>query len=145
MDDVGDTFEVLNLDDLLSDNDIRIDLPPLLESDEDEVGEHVNRIQNENLDPSMFLHATYYSFKRELGNYLIDWRMNKIVPSADTISTLDPTFFRREGNSLEAWHKGILKKWEKYGRIFGIQKIANGEDRLFNKKHPHLTVPYIDE
>ena len=37
MDDVGDIFEVLNLDDLLSDNDIGIDLPPLLESDEDEV------------------------------------------------------------------------------------------------------------
>jgi len=44
MDDVGDIFEVFNVDDLLSDNDIGNDLPPLLESDEDKVGKLVDRV-----------------------------------------------------------------------------------------------------
>lgn len=45
MDDVKDIFEVLNVDDFLSDNDIGVDLAPQLKSDGDkEVWEHVDRV-----------------------------------------------------------------------------------------------------
>jgi hypothetical protein len=135
MDDVGDIFEVLNLDGLLSDDDLDIGLFPLLESDEeDDDTEQDVEIEKSNLDPSLYLNSTYYSFNRRLGNYFVDWCKGRIVPSVGTIGTLDPNFFRQEGASLEAWEKGALKKWERYGRQFGVRTGANKEERLFNKK-----------
>ena len=141
-----DIFEVLNLDDLLSDDENSFDFQQLLESDEDEeYEEQVVRVQEPNLDPFQFLHLTYYSFKRELANYFVEWTKGRVVPSANTIITLDPNFVRQEDSPVEAWHKAILKKWALYGRNFGVRVIANGEERLFNRKFPHLNVPYIDE
>jgi len=146
MNDVGDIFEVLNLDDFFSEDDLDIGFLLLLEGDEeDDDREQEVEIGKRNLDPSLFLNSTYYSFKRRLGNYFVDWCKGRIVPSVGTISTLDPNFFRQEGASLEAWEKGVLKKWEQYGKQFGVRTGANGEERLFNKKHPHLIIPYIDE
>jgi len=146
MDDVGDIFEVLNLDDFLSIEEIDFNLPPLLEGDEEvDSGEDVGGVQEEYLNPSLFLHTTYYSFERGLGNYFVDWCNGRIVPLADTINTFDPNFFCRDGVSLEVWHKGILKKWERYGRQFEIRTGTNGEACLFNKKNPHLFILYVEE
>ena len=91
---VGDIFEVLNLDDFLSEDDLDIDFLPFLEGDEeDDDREQVVEIVESNLDPSLFLNSTYYSFKREMENYFVDWCKGRIVPSVDTISTLDSNFF----------------------------------------------------
>lgn len=103
MNDVGDISEDLNLDGLLSNNDIGMSLLSLLRKNEDEeVGEHVDRVQEGNLDPSMFLLTTYCSSKQKFGNHFIDWYMNEKVLLTDTISKMDPTFFRHARNSLKA-------------------------------------------
>ena len=72
MDDVDDIFEVLNLEDFVMNDEIF--LPPLLGGNEEEDdGEYADDVEVANLDPSMFLHSTYYSFKRDLENYFVDW------------------------------------------------------------------------
>jgi len=73
MDDVGDIFEVLNLNDLLSNEEIDFNLSLLLESDKEiDGGEYVGGVQEEYLDTSLFLHTMYYSFKLGLENYFVD-------------------------------------------------------------------------
>jgi len=72
MDDLGDIFEVLNLDDLHLDDQIDFNLPPFLESDEEvDSGQYIGGVQEEYMDPYLFLHVTYYSFKRGLGIILL--------------------------------------------------------------------------
>lgn len=46
---------------------------------------------------------------------------------------------------LHAWHKAIIRKWGTYGRTFGVQKIVYDIERLFNRKHLHVIVLYIDK
>jgi len=110
MDDVRDIFEVLNLNDLLLEDDLDIGLLSLLEGDKkDDDREQEVEIGEPNLDPSLFLNSTYYSFKQGLGNCFVNWCKERIVPSAGTISTLDPNFFCQEEALLEAWEKRVLK------------------------------------
>jgi len=111
MDDVEDIFEVLNLNGFLFDEEIDFNLSLHLEGDEEvDGGEDVDGVQEEYLDPSLLLYMTYYSFERGLGSYFVDWCNGRIVPSVNTISTLNRNFLGRDGASMEAWNKGILKK-----------------------------------
>lgn len=53
---------------------MRVFLPPLLEGNKEKDGvEHADDVEVANLDPSMFLYSTYYSFRWDFGNYFVDW------------------------------------------------------------------------
>jgi hypothetical protein len=65
----------------------------------------------------------------------------------NTILSLDANFLRREeGNPLELFDQGGLRKWRSYEQNFRVRRI-NNVDRLFNDTHKirHLIVPYVEE
>jgi hypothetical protein len=67
------------------------------------------------------------------------------ITSPDVIIGLDAAFFpHQEGIALGDFNKRVVKKWERFKKNFGILRMG-GEDRLFNRNHPNLIVPYIDE
>jgi hypothetical protein len=68
---IGSVFEDFNLDDLSFDDEIGFDFPPLDESDVELHNEHLEVDDETNLDPFLFVSSTFYSFKREVGEYLI--------------------------------------------------------------------------
>lgn len=113
MADADDFFEVLNLDDLSTDDEILFHFPLLLKGNKKEDEEQVERIQETNLDPFLILHSTYYSFKQELGNYFVECTKGRkvaLVESVDTIISLEVNFLCQDESSLQAWYKAIIKK-----------------------------------
>lgn len=147
MDCIQEVFEDLNFDDILSDEKIDFNFPRRLPSEgEEDEEEHLEEFQEMDLDPYLFIISTiYYSFKLELGIYLIKCLKGGSILLVDTIMALDPNFLSKEGTTLEASHKAILKKWEQYMPTFKVRMTSNGEERLGNKKFPTLNIPYIDE
>jgi hypothetical protein len=89
-----DFFEVLNLDELLSNDDILEDFPHLQSGGEEEYGEEREEGHDPIVDPFLFLHPTYYSFKQGLGNYLVEWSKGRVEVSTDIIIALDSNFVR---------------------------------------------------
>ena len=68
---IDSVFEDFNLDDLSSDDENGFDFPPLDESNVELYNEHVEVDDETNLDPFFFVSSTFFSFKHEVGEYLI--------------------------------------------------------------------------
>jgi hypothetical protein len=146
---IGSVFEDFNLDDLSSDDEHGFDFPPLDENDVELHDEHVEVDDETNLDPFLFVSSTFYSFKREVGEYLIQCLKypQEVKADPNTILSLDANFlWREEGTPLELFHQGVLRKWRSYEQNFRVRRI-NNVDRLFNDTHKirHLIVPYVEE
>lgn len=128
MADANDFFEVLNLEDLLTDDEILFDFPLLLKSNKELDEEQVEKIQETNLDLFLVLHSTYYSFKQELENYFVECTKRRIVAlveSVDTIISLHLNFLcHKHETSLQVCYQAIIKKWgvkwEKFWSNFGV-------------------------
>jgi hypothetical protein len=104
-------------------------------------------VEDSNVDPFQFMLPRVYCFKQELGEYLIQClRPREVdVTSPDAIMGLNGAFFPlQEEVALGDFHKRVVKKYERFKKSFGIIRMED-EDRLFNRKHPTLIVPYIDE
>jgi hypothetical protein len=113
------------------------------EEDEDQSG----IVKDANVDPFQFMLPQVYCFKCQLGEYLIEClRFGGVdITSANVIIGLDATFFpHQERIALGDFHKGVMKKWERFKKSFGILRMG-GEDQLFNQNHSNLIVLYIDE
>lgn len=77
MGNVEEIFEVLNLDDI-SPND-EIDFSILSALDSDLYDEQVEMVQEVNLNFYLFMTPRVYSFKRELGEHVIQWLKHEDV------------------------------------------------------------------
>jgi hypothetical protein len=146
---IGSVFEDFNLDDLSSDDEHGFDFPPLDENDVELHDEHVEVDDETNLDPFLFVSSTFYSFKSEVKEYLIQClkHLEDVKADPNTILSLDANFLRREeGTPLELFHQGVLRKWRSYEQNFRIRRI-NNVDHLLNDTHKiqHLVVPYVEE
>jgi hypothetical protein len=120
---IGSVFKDFNLDDLSFDDENGFDFPPLDESDVELYDEHVEVDDETNLDPFLFVSSTFYSFKREVGEYLIQCLKHpeEIKADPNTILSLDANFLRcEEGTPLELFHLGVLRKWWSYEHNFRV-------------------------
>ena len=146
---IGSVFKDFNLDDLSSNAENGFDFPPLDESDVELHNEHLEVDDETNLDPFLFVSSTFYSFKREVGEYFIQCLklLEEIKGYPNTILSLDANFLHHEeGIPLELFHQGVLKKWWSYELNFKVQR-TNNIDCLFNDiyKIRHLVVSYVEE
>jgi hypothetical protein len=147
MEEIRDVFEVFNLNDISSNDGIDFNFPLPLDSEGEEDDDQPEMVKDANVDPFQFMLPRVYCFKLELGEYLIQClRPGGVdITSPDVTIGLDGAFFpQQEGVALGDFHKQVVKKWERFKKGFGIIRME-GEDRLFNQKHPTLIVPYIDE
>jgi hypothetical protein len=90
---IASILEDFNLDDLSFDKRNGFDFP-LDESDVELHDEHVEVDDKTNLDIFLFISSTFYSFKREMGKYLIQCLKHPEEVKADpnTILALDANF-----------------------------------------------------
>ena len=68
---IGSVFEDFNLNHLSYDYENGFDFPLLDESDVEFHDEHIEVDDETNLKPFLFVSSTFYSFKREVGEYFI--------------------------------------------------------------------------
>jgi hypothetical protein len=147
MKEIREVFEVFNLNDISSDDGIDFNFPLLLDSEGEEDEDQPGVVEEANVDPFQFMLYRVYCFKCQLGEYLIEClRSGGVdITSPNVITGLDVGFYpHQERIALGDFHKGVMKKWERFKKSFGIL-MMEGEDRLFNRNHPNLIVPYIDE
>ena len=73
MENFEDRFEVLHLE---SDDDVGFDFPLLLIDEYEEEDNHFRAVEEGIVDLFLFVSSKYYTFKRDLAEYLISsWKM----------------------------------------------------------------------
>jgi hypothetical protein len=120
---IANILEDFNLDDLLSNDGNGFDFPSLDESDVELHDKRVEVDEETNLNLFLFVSSTFYSFKREVGEYLIQCLKypKEIKADPNTILKLDANFLhRKDGTLLELLHQGVLKKWWTYEQNFRV-------------------------
>jgi hypothetical protein len=95
MEEIRKVFEVFNLNDLSSDEDLNFDFPLPLDSVGEEDDNQLGMVEEVNVDPFQFISPRVYCFKRELGQYLIQClKSGEVdVTSPNVIIGLDGAFF----------------------------------------------------
>ena len=71
MEEIKDVFEVFNLDDITSDNEIDFNFPLFLDSKREKDEDQVEMVEEANVDLFQFMLSWVYCFKCGLGKYLI--------------------------------------------------------------------------
>jgi hypothetical protein len=120
---IANILEDFNLDDLLSNDGNGFDFPSLDESDVELHDKRVEVDEETNLNLFLIVSSTFYSFKREVGEYLIQCLKypKEIKADPNTILKLDANFLhRKDGTLLELLHQGVLKKWWTYEQNFRV-------------------------
>jgi hypothetical protein len=113
MEEVKDVFEVFNLNNISSDDEIDFNFPLLLDSKGEEDEDQPGIVEEANVDPFQFILPRVYCFKRQLGEYLIECLRSRgiDITSPDIIIGLDVGFYpHKEGIALGDFHKGLMKK-----------------------------------